>query len=300
MMEGNNGCIPVCSVVQDLEQRLSGNQGSEGERVLPWRQVSQRPHNESASSKAKLRMKFLRHRSTASSSKAPVSSAIMPIPSSAPSSNVRARGMRLEAKSARDDAWFDVGTFLSHRVGRTGRPEVHVRFSGFRSKDDEWVDVRTSLRERSLPCEASDCVAILPGDLVLCFQERPDHALHFDADVQEVKRRKHDARGCRCRFLVCYRHDGTSEVLPLRKICRRPEADLRFHFSQTKSSYAQSSACSSSEAASSINAPPALETFPAQPLPVICMQAVHNTSATSGASQLVVTSEGIPQAIIVS
>ncbi|OAE28495.1 hypothetical protein AXG93_115s1860 [Marchantia polymorpha subsp. ruderalis] len=252
-MEGNNGCIPVCSVVQDLEQRLSGNQGSEGERVLPWRQVSQRPHNESASSKAKLRMKFLRHRSTASSSKAPVSSAIMPIPSSAPSSNVRARGMRLEAKSARDDAWFDVGTFLSHRVGRTGRPEVHVRFSGFRSKDDEWVDVRTSLRERSLPCEASDCVAILPGDLVLCFQERPDHALHFDADVQE-----------------------------------------------TKSSYAQSSACSSSEAASSINAPPALETFPAQPLPVICMQAVHNTSATSGASQLVVTSEGIPQAIIVS
>ncbi|KAG6544711.1 hypothetical protein Mapa_013901 [Marchantia paleacea] len=303
VLEGNNVCIPARSVVQDLAQSLSGNECSEGERVLPWRQVSQRLQNESASSKARLRMKFLRHDSTASSSKSSTSSAIMPTASSASSassSSLRACSMRLEAKSARDGAWFDVGAILSHRVGMTGRPEVHVRFVGFRAKDDEWVDVRTSLRERSLPCEASDCVAILPGDLVLCFQERLNHALHFDADVQEVKRRRHDARGCRCRFLVCYRHDRTSDVLPLRKICRRPESDLRIHFSQKKASYAQASRCLTSEAANSINAPPALETFPPEPISVICMQAVHSTSATSSASVLVVTSEGIPQAIIFS
>lgn len=26
------------------------------------------------------------------------------------------------------------------------------------------------VRQRSLPCEASECVVVLPGDLVLCFQ----------------------------------------------------------------------------------------------------------------------------------
>lgn len=30
--------------------------------------------------------------------------------------------------------------------------------------------MRRSLRQRSLPCEAAECVAVIPGDLVLCFQ----------------------------------------------------------------------------------------------------------------------------------
>ena len=48
--------------------------------------------------------------------------------------------------------------------------EVHVRFSGFGVEEDEWVNVRKCVRQRSLPCENAECVAVLPGDLILCFQ----------------------------------------------------------------------------------------------------------------------------------
>ena len=48
--------------------------------------------------------------------------------------------------------------------------EVLVRFSGFGSEEDEWVNIRRNIRPRSLPCESSECVAVLPGDLILCFQ----------------------------------------------------------------------------------------------------------------------------------
>jgi hypothetical protein len=47
---------------------------------------------------------------------------------------------------------------------------MKVRFGGFGEEEDEWVDVKTGIRQRSLPCEASECVGVLPGDLVLCFQ----------------------------------------------------------------------------------------------------------------------------------
>jgi hypothetical protein len=48
--------------------------------------------------------------------------------------------------------------------------EVLVRFAGFGPEEDEWVNVRKHVRPRSLPCESSECVAVLPGDLILCFQ----------------------------------------------------------------------------------------------------------------------------------
>ena len=48
--------------------------------------------------------------------------------------------------------------------------EVLVRFSGFGPAEDEWVNVQKNVRPRSLPCESSECVAVLPGDLILCFQ----------------------------------------------------------------------------------------------------------------------------------
>jgi hypothetical protein len=48
--------------------------------------------------------------------------------------------------------------------------EVRVRFSGFGAEEDEWINVRKCVRQRSLPCEATECVAVLPGDLILCFQ----------------------------------------------------------------------------------------------------------------------------------
>ncbi|KDP36258.1 hypothetical protein JCGZ_09823 [Jatropha curcas] len=135
--------------------------------------------------------------------------------------------MEFEAKSARDGAWYDVGTFLSHRHLDTGDPEVLVRFAGFGPDEDEWVNIRKHVRQRSLPCEASECVAVLPGDLILCFQEGKDQALYFDAHVLDAQRRRHDVRGCRCRFLVRYDHDLSEEIVPLRKVCRRPETDYR-------------------------------------------------------------------------
>ncbi|MCO5612852.1 hypothetical protein L7F22_067123 [Adiantum nelumboides] len=162
--------------------------------------------------------------------------------------------LQFEAKSSRDSAWYDVKLFLAHRMIETGDPqttlslsvgtevlkfllllisagckfqEIRVRFDGYDAADDEWVNMRTSIRERSLPCEASDCVYILPGDLTLCFKEGSEHALHFDALVLEVDRRRHDVRGCRCRFLVQYVCDGSKDVLPLRKVCRRPETNYR-------------------------------------------------------------------------
>ncbi|KAJ0700858.1 putative transcription factor homeobox-WOX family [Helianthus annuus] len=135
--------------------------------------------------------------------------------------------MEFEAKSARDGAWYDVSTFISHRSLDTGDPEVFVRFAGFGAEEDEWVNVRKNVRQRSLPCEASECVAVLPADLILCFQEGKEQALYFDAHVLDAQRRRHDVRGCRCRFLVRYDHDQSEEIVALRKICRRPETDYR-------------------------------------------------------------------------
>ncbi|XP_021894735.1 protein SAWADEE HOMEODOMAIN HOMOLOG 2 isoform X1 [Carica papaya] len=117
--------------------------------------------------------------------------------------------LEFEAKSARDGAWYDVQMFLSHRNLDAGDPEVQVRFAGFGPEEDEWVNVKKHVRQRSLPCEAAECVAVLPGDLILCFQEGKDQALYFDAHVLDAQRRRHDVRGCRCRFLVRYDHDQT-------------------------------------------------------------------------------------------
>ncbi|GAB4846509.1 Protein SAWADEE HOMEODOMAIN HOMOLOG 2 [Ancistrocladus abbreviatus] len=135
--------------------------------------------------------------------------------------------MEFEAKSARDGAWYDVQAFISHRYLETGDPEVLVRFAGFGAEEDEWVNVRRHVRQRSLPCESSECVAVVPGDLILCFQEGKEQALYFDAHVLDAQRRRHDVRGCRCRFLVRYDHDQSEEIVPLRKVCRRPETDYR-------------------------------------------------------------------------
>lgn len=135
--------------------------------------------------------------------------------------------MEFEAKSIRDGAWYDVSEFISHKLLENGEPEVRVRYSGFDAEEDEWVDLKTSVRQRSLPCEATECVAVLPDDLVLCFQEGSEQAMYFDADILEVQRRRHDVRGCRCRFWVRYRHDNSEEIVPLRKVCRRPETEHR-------------------------------------------------------------------------
>ncbi|GAQ80770.1 SAWADEE domain containing homeodomain protein [Klebsormidium nitens] len=146
-----------------------------------------------------------------------------------------AANLDYESLSTRDHAWYDVDKFVGRRVNDQGQMEMKVRFGGFNVDEDEWVDVKTGIRQRSLPCEASECVGVLPGDLVLCFQEGREQALYFDADVYEVQRGRHDVRGCRCRFKVRYRVDGNEEVVPLRKICRRPETEYRFQLAAAAS-----------------------------------------------------------------
>lgn len=47
--------------------------------------------------------------------------------------------------------------------------------------------------------------------------------------MKDVERRRHDVRGCRCRFLVQYDHDSVVEIVPLRKVCRRPETEYRLN-----------------------------------------------------------------------
>jgi hypothetical protein len=49
--------------------------------------------------------------------------------------------------------------------------------------------------------------------MVLNFQEGKDQALYFDAHVLDAQRRRHDVRGCRCRFLVRYDHDQSEVYL---------------------------------------------------------------------------------------
>ncbi|KAK1414334.1 hypothetical protein QVD17_30078 [Tagetes erecta] len=149
------------------------------------------------------------------------------VPSVQAAGRMMDNSLEYEAKSARDGAWYDISTFLSHRSLETGDLEVLVRLVGFGAEEDEWVNVLKHVRQRSLPCESSECVAVLPADLILCFQEGEEQALYFDARVLDSQRRRHDVRGCRCRFLVRYDHDQSEEIVPLRKICRRPETDYR-------------------------------------------------------------------------
>ncbi|XP_039115631.1 protein SAWADEE HOMEODOMAIN HOMOLOG 1-like [Dioscorea cayenensis subsp. rotundata] len=130
--------------------------------------------------------------------------------------------LEFEAKSSRDGAWYDVGTFLAHRVLSSGEPEVRVRFQGFGPEEDEWVHVKRAVRERSIPLESSECHKVEMGDLVLCFQENSDQATYYDAHVLEIQRKQHDIRGCRCLFLIRYDHDRTEERVHHARLCRRP------------------------------------------------------------------------------
>ncbi|XP_044350824.1 protein SAWADEE HOMEODOMAIN HOMOLOG 2-like [Triticum aestivum] len=135
--------------------------------------------------------------------------------------------VQLEAKSPRNGAWFDVAAILSSRFSETGDQEIQVWFSGFGAEEEEWINVCKSVRLRSLPCIATECVGVLPGDLILCYQERKEQALYFDAHVLQVDRRTRDLRGCCCSFLVRYDHDHSEEIVSLRKVCRRPSADVK-------------------------------------------------------------------------
>ncbi|KAE8056630.1 hypothetical protein FH972_013383 [Carpinus fangiana] len=128
--------------------------------------------------------------------------------------------LEFEAKSAKDAAWYDVDMFVAHRFLGTGEVEVRVRFVGFGAEEDEWLNVKKAVRQRSVPLEHSECHTVKVGDVLLCFQERRDQAIYYDARVLEIQRRLHDIRGCRCLFLIRYDHDNTEERVRLRRLCR--------------------------------------------------------------------------------
>ncbi|PWA82649.1 Chromo domain-like protein [Artemisia annua] len=129
--------------------------------------------------------------------------------------------LEFEAKSSYDNAWYDVETFITHRFLSSGGPEVLVRYVGFGDDEDEWVHVK-NVRERSVPLEHSECNRVMVGDTVLCFQEKPDQARYYDAQVIDIQRKLHDIRGCRCVFLVQYEHDKTEESVRLKRLCMSP------------------------------------------------------------------------------
>nr|XP_019707877.2 protein SAWADEE HOMEODOMAIN HOMOLOG 1 isoform X1 [Elaeis guineensis] len=130
--------------------------------------------------------------------------------------------LEFEARSSTDGAWYDVATFLMHRVLSSGELEVHVRYQGFDAEEDEWVNVKKAVRERSIPLESSECLKVAVGDPVLCFRETSEQAAYYDAHVVEIQRKMHDIRGCRCLFQIRYDHDQTEEKVNLRSLCRRP------------------------------------------------------------------------------
>ncbi|XP_050270829.1 protein SAWADEE HOMEODOMAIN HOMOLOG 1-like isoform X1 [Quercus robur] len=160
----------------------------------------------------------------------------VPISSKAPESFLNPKGKKIsdlsgltyEAKSKKDNAWYDVASFLNYKFLSTGELAVRVRFAGFGNEEDEWVNVKRGVREQSIPLEHSECHKVMVGDLVLCFQEREDHAVYHDAYVVGIQKRQHDIRGCRCIFTVRYDHDNTEEKVDLGRICCRPK-----HYSQS-------------------------------------------------------------------
>ncbi|KAL3840859.1 hypothetical protein ACJIZ3_025450 [Penstemon smallii] len=141
---------------------------------------------------------------------------------SASESAVEVSNLIFEARSAKDYAWFDVGSFLNYRVLCSGELVVRVRFAGFGNEEDEWVSVRRAVRERSIPLEHSECDKVNVGDLVLCFREAEDDALYCDAHIMEIERKIHDSNACTCIFVVRYDHDNVEGKVPVNKLCRRP------------------------------------------------------------------------------
>uniref|UniRef100_A0A6V7QY24 Homeobox domain-containing protein n=1 Tax=Ananas comosus var. bracteatus TaxID=296719 RepID=A0A6V7QY24_ANACO len=233
-LEEVNNAIPARHVICALAEKFSASPERAGKIAVQPKQVWNWFQNRRYAQRAK---------STKASAKLTVSpmpqddlpsirNVVPPVPVPTGRNSLENGQMEFEAKSARDGAWYDVQAFLSHRMFEIGDPEVRVRFQGFGMEEDEWVNVRRCVRQRSLPCEAAECVAVLQGDLILCFQEGKEQALYFDAHVLDAQRRRHDLRGCRCRFLVRYDHDQSEEIVPLRKVCRRPETDYRLQILQ--------------------------------------------------------------------
>ncbi|XP_058092964.1 protein SAWADEE HOMEODOMAIN HOMOLOG 2-like [Magnolia sinica] len=180
-----NNAIPARETICSLAEKFSASADRAGKIVVQPKQVWNWFQNRRYALRAKLiKAPGKLSISTIQDDSVPLRNAPISVPSGRHA--LDKTQMEFEAKSARDGAWYDVSTFISHRMFDTGDPEVRVQFSGFGAEEDEWINVRKCVRQRSLPCEAAECVAVLPGDLVLCFQEGKEQALYFDAHVLDA------------------------------------------------------------------------------------------------------------------
>lgn len=232
---GLKNAIPAREMICAFAEKFNASPDRAGKSFVQPKQVWNWFQNRRYSQRAKVKIpKNLIDPSMTRDDSPQVKTVGQPISISQGQNSVYKMQLDFEAKSARDGAWYDVSVFLAHRKAETDDPEVRVRFTGFGVEEDEWINVRRCVRQRSLPCENVECIALLPGDLILCFQEGKEQALYFDAHIVDAHRRRHDVRGCRCRFLVRYDHDQFEEIVPLRKVCRRPETDLRLRQIQAR------------------------------------------------------------------
>ncbi|XP_077218006.1 uncharacterized protein LOC143852494 isoform X3 [Tasmannia lanceolata] len=219
-----NFCQKLTKKFNDVDRHVSLDSGRAGKTALQWKQVQSWFQCKQQPGMAKLTSSPIVSKETvflpdaSLSNNAPESSSDISKGAKVPDLSE----LEFEAKSSKDGAWYDVTSFLTHRVLSSGEPEVRVRYVGFGAEEDEWVNIKKAVRERSLPLEPPECGKVDVGDLVLCYRERKDHAFYFDAHVLEIKRRLHDFRGCRCLFLVRYDHDHVEERVNLRRVCRRP------------------------------------------------------------------------------
>ncbi|KAG6733621.1 hypothetical protein I3842_01G233300 [Carya illinoinensis] len=209
---------------QDIATSFSSSASRAGKSIIKWEQVETWFQNKQEQPLAKFTPShgvvelFVDTPDASISSNAPESS-----PSPKGTGTTDLSELSFEAKSSKDDAWYDVASFQSYRFISSGELEVRVRFAGFNNDEDEWINVKRGVRERSIPLEPSECEKVKVGDLVLCFQERDDHAVYCDAYIVEIQRMPHDINCCRCIFVVRYDHDYTEEKVQLERICSRPK-----------------------------------------------------------------------------
>ncbi|KAJ7518732.1 hypothetical protein O6H91_20G005500 [Diphasiastrum complanatum] len=171
-LEASNGATPARHILEALTTMFSDSVDRNGQLPIQYKQVWNWFQNRRHSQKVKMSKTAEKLNDATGASDLSISrksaTATGVVPQAKKTNDVQE--LEFEAKSARDSAWYDVSMFLDHRISDAGEPEVKVRYTGFGPEEDEWVHIKTAVRQRSLPCEVLECVAVLPGDLILCFQ----------------------------------------------------------------------------------------------------------------------------------
>uniref|UniRef100_A0A0D9WQ40 SAWADEE domain-containing protein n=1 Tax=Leersia perrieri TaxID=77586 RepID=A0A0D9WQ40_9ORYZ len=176
-----NRAIPDRSVIQALAEKFTasteraGTVGVKPVQVWYWFLNRNRMYRSRNSRMAMLPIGTSHEHKLDSTTRAISSSSTQSTDSSSGKNHLEGGQIEYEAKSARDGSGFDILGLEPWMMN--GSMSINV------------------------------CANVLFQDLL---NERKDHALYFDAQVIDAQKRRHDARGCRCRFLV--RYDDQSEV----------------------------------------------------------------------------------------